>query len=111
MEKLCSVSKNKTWSWLTQSIARFRLKLKKVGKTTRSFRYVLNQTPYDYTAVVTNRYKELDLVDSAWSPMDRGPYTVQEAVTKTLQKKKCKKAKWLSEEDFQIAEERREVKG
>ena len=43
--------------------------------------------------------------------MDRGPYTVQEAVTKTLQKKKCKKAKWLSEEDFQIAEERREVKG
>ena len=43
--------------------------------------------------------------------MDRGPYTVQEAVTKTLQKKKCKKAKWLSEEDFQIAEERRETKG
>ena len=64
-ETLFSQQKQDLELTVTQSIAKFRLKLKKVGKTTRSFRYVLNQTPYDYTAVVTNRYKELDLIDSA----------------------------------------------
>ena len=67
MEKLYTVSKNKTrsslWlrSWLL--IAKFRLKLKKVGKTTRPFRYDLNQIPYDYTVEVTNRFKGLDLIE------------------------------------------------
>ena len=67
MEKLYTVSKNKTWSWLGSDydllIAKFRLKLKKVGKTTRPFRYDLNQIPYDYTVEVTDRFKELDLID------------------------------------------------
>ena len=79
-------------------VAKFRLKLKKVGKTTRPFRYDLNQIPYDYTEEVTNKFKGLDLIE--W-----------EAMIKTiLKKKKCKKAKWLSEEDLQIDEKRREAK-
>ena len=53
-------------------IAKFRLKLKKVGKTTRPFRYDINQNPYDYTVEVTNRFKGLDLIDSAWGTMDKG---------------------------------------
>ena len=66
--------------------------MKKVGKTTRPFRYDLNQIPYDYTVEVTNRFKGLDLTD-------RVRDTEQEAVIKTIpKKKKCKKAKWLSEE-------------
>ena len=74
---------------------KFRLKLKKVGKTTRPFRYELNQIPYDYTVEVTNRFKGLDLVDRVpeelWMEIDN---TVQETVTKTIpKKKKCKKAK------------------
>ena len=73
--------------------------MKKVGKTTRSFRYDLNQIPYDYTVEVTNRFKGLDLRDrepeELWAEVHD---TVQEAVTKTIpKKKKCKKAKWLSE--------------
>ena len=70
MEKLCTVSKNKTGSWLRSAgsdhellIAKFRFKLKKVGKTTRPFRYDLNQIPYDYTVEVTNRFKGLDLME------------------------------------------------
>ena len=93
-------------------IAKFRLKLKKLGKTTRPFRYDLNQIPYDYTVEVTNRFKGLELVDrvpkESWMEICN---SVQEAVTKTIsKKKKCKRAKWLSEEALQIAEERREVK-
>ena len=61
MEKLYTISKNKTGSCVL--IAKFRLKLKKVGKTTRSFRYDLNKIPYDYTVEVRNRFKGLDLVD------------------------------------------------
>ena len=92
-------------------IAKFRLKLKEVGETTRPFRYDLNQIPYDYTVEGTNRFKGLDLVDSVpeelWTEVCN---TVQEAVIKTIpKKKKCKKAKWLSEEALQIAEKRREV--
>jgi len=87
--------------------------LKKVGKTTRPFRYDLNQITCDYTVEVTNRSKGLDLIDRVpeelWTEVCD---TVQEAVIKTIpQKKKCKKAKWLSEEALQIAEKRREVKG
>ena len=67
MEKLYTVSKNKTGSWCGSDhellIAKFRLKLKKVGKTTRPYRYDLNQIPYDYTVEVRNRFKGLDLID------------------------------------------------
>ena len=83
--------------------------MKKVGKTTRPFRYDLNQIPYDYTVEVTNRFKGLDLINTVpeelWMEV-RG--IVQEAVIKIIPKrKKCKKAKWLSEEALQIAERRR----
>ena len=86
-------------------IAKFRLKLKKVGKTTRPFRYDLNQIPYNYTVEVTNRFKGLDLIDRVpeelWMEV---PDIVQEAGIKTIpKKKKCKNAKWLSEEALQIA--------
>ena len=87
--------------------------MKKVGKTSRPFRYDLNQILYDYTVEVTNRFKRLDLVDRVpeelW--MEVGDI-VQEVVIKTISKsKKCKKAKWLSEEALQIAEKRREANG
>ena len=86
-------------------IAKFRLKLKKVGKTTRPFRYDLNQIPYDYTVEVRNRFKELDLTDRVpdelWAEVRD---IAQETGIKTiLKKKKCKKAKWLTEEALQIA--------
>ena len=93
-------------------VAKFRVKLKKVWKTTRPFRYDLNQIPYDYTVEVINRFKGLDLVDRVLELWMEVHNTVQETVTKTIpKKKKCKKAKWLSEEALQIAEERKEVKG
>ena len=81
-------------------VAKFRLKLKKVGKTTRPFRYDLNQIPYDYAVEVTNRFKALDLIDRVpeelWIEVHN---IVQEAGLKTVPKeKKCKNAKWLSEE-------------
>ena len=93
-------------------IAKFRLKLKKVGKTTRQFRYDLNQIPYNYIVEGTNRFKGLDLIDRVpeelWTEVHD---SVQEAVIKTIpMEKKCKKAKWLSEEALQIAEKRREAK-
>ena len=84
-------------------IAKFRLKLKKAGKTTRPFRYDLNQIPYDYTVEVRNRFKGLDLIDRVpdelWMEVHD---TVWETVIKTSPRK-CKKAKWLSEEASQIA--------
>ena len=87
--------------------------MKKVGKTTRSFSYDLNQITYDYTVEVTNRFKGLDLIDrmheELWTEVHD---IVQEAVIKTItRKKKCKKAKWLFEEALQIAEKRRDMKG
>ena len=93
-------------------IAKFRLKLKKVGKTAKSFWYDLNQIPYDYTMEMTDRFKGLDLVDRVPAELWTEICTiVQEIVTQNiLKKKKCKKAKWLSEEALQIAEERREMK-
>ena len=82
--------------------AKFRLKLKKVGKTTRPFRYDLNQTPHNYTVKMTNRFKGLDLIDRVpeelWTSLWHRT-GIQEVVIKTILKtKKCKKAKWLSEE-------------
>ena len=72
--------------------------MKKVGKTTRSFMYDLNQIPFDYTVEVMNRFKGLDLVDRLPEELQTEvPNIVQEAVTKTIPKKKrCRKAKWLS---------------
>ena len=86
--------------------------MKKVGKTTRPFRYDLNQIPYSYTVEVINIFKGLDLIDRVpeelWVEVCD---IVQEVVIKTIpKKKKCKKAKWLSEEALQIAEKRREAK-
>ena len=94
-------------------MANFRLKLKKVEKINKSFRYDLNQIPYDYTVEVINRFKGLGLVDGVPENLRTEICnTVQEAVTKTIPKKRiCKKAKWLSEEKaLQILEERREAK-
>ena len=87
--------------------------MKKVGKTTRSFRCDLNQTPYNYIVEVTNRFKGLDLIDRVpeelWTEVHD---IVQGAVINTIpKKKKCKKAKWFSDEVLQIAEKRREAKG
>ena len=87
--------------------------MKKVEKTSRSFRYDLNQIPYDYTVEMRNRFKDLDLIDRVpdelWMEV-RG--IVQEKGIKIIpKKKKCKKAKWLSEEALKIAEKRRETKG
>ena len=78
--------------------------MKKVGKTTRPFRYDLNQIPYDYTVEVANRFKGLDLIyrvpEELWIEVRN---IVQDVVIKTIpKKKKCKKAKWLSEEALQI---------
>ena len=92
-------------------IGKFRLKLKKIEKTTRPFRYDLNQIPYDYTVEVRNRFKGPDLIDRVpdelWTEVCD---IVQETGIKTIpKKKKCKKAKWLSEEALQIAM-KREVK-
>ena len=74
-------------------IAKFKLKLKKVGKITRPFRYDLNQIPYDYTVEVTNRLKGLDLIDRVLEELWMEVHDfVQEAVMKTIpKKKKCKK--------------------
>ena len=86
--------------------------MKKVGETTRTFRYDLNQIPYDYTVEVRNRFKGLDLIDRVPEELWMEVHDiVQEAVIKTIpKKKKCKKAKWLSEEALQIAEKRRKQK-
>ena len=94
-------------------IAKFTLKLKKVGKTTRPFRYELNQIPYNYTVEVTNRFKGLHLIDRMCEEQWREVCDIlQETGIKTIpKKKKGKKSKWLSEEALQIAVKRKEVKG
>ena len=86
--------------------------MKIVGKTTRPFRYDLNQIPYDYTVEVRNRFKGLDLIDRVPDGLSMEVREiVQETGSKTIpKKKKCPKAKWLSEEALQIAVKRREVK-
>ena len=92
-------------------ITKFRLELKKVGKTTRPFRCDLNQIPSDNTVKVRSRFKGLDLIDRVpdelWNEVCD---TVQETGIKTIpMEKKCKKAKWLSGEALQIAVKRREA--
>ena len=87
--------------------------MKKVGKTTRPFRYDLDQTPYNYTVKVTNRFKGLDLInrvsEELWMEVCD---VVLKAVIKTIsKKKKCKKSKWLSEEALQIAGKGGDAKG
>ena len=102
MEKLYTVDKNKTRSWLAQimnsllpnSDSNWR---KPLGRTTRPFKYDLNQIPYDYTVEVRNRFKGLDLIDRVpdelWNEVHD---IVQETGIKTIpMEKKCKKAKWL----------------
>ena len=119
MEKLCTVNNNKKrpgadcGSDHELLIAKFRPKLKKVGKTTRLFRYDLNQIPYDYTVEMRNRFEGLYLIDTMpdelWTKVRD---IVQETGIKTIpMEKKCKKAKWLSGEAFQIVVKRREAKG
>ena len=82
-------------------IAKIRLKLQEVGKTTRPYSYDLNQILYDYRVEVRNRFKGLDLPDELWTEVHD---IVQETGFKTIpKKKKCKIAKWLSEEALQIA--------
>ena len=102
MEKLYTVSKTRPGADCGSDdellLAKFRLKLKKVGKTTRPFTYDLNQIPYDYTVEVRNRFKGLALIDRVpdelWTEVHD---IVQETGIKTiLMEKKCKKAKWLS---------------
>ena len=120
MENLYTVSKNKTWSWLWlrswtkfKIITKFRLKLKKVGKTTRPFRYDLNHIPYDYTVEVTNTFKGLDLIDRVPEKLWVEVHDIlQEALIETIpKKKKYKKAKGFSEEVLKIAVKRREARG
>ena len=86
--------------------------MKKVGKTTRLLRYDLSKIPYDYTVKVTNRFKGLDQIrvpEELWTEVHN---IIQEVMIKTIpQKKKCKKAKWLTEEALHIAEKRRDMKG
>ena len=116
MEKLNTVRKTRPGSDCGSDhellIAKFRLKLKKVGKTTRPFRYDLNRITSNYIVEVTNRFKGLDQIDKIpeelWTEVCD---IVQEAVIKTIPKKeKCKKAKRLSEEALQIAEQKEKLK-
>ena len=117
-EALYSQQKKKKKDWyLTVALVMNSLlqnsDLKKVGKTIRLFRYDLNQTPHDYIVEVTSSSKGLDLIDRVpeelWMEV---PDIVQEAVIKTIPKKKNrKKTKWLSEEALQMANQRREAKG
>ena len=86
--------------------------MEKVGKTTRPFKYDLNQIPYDYTVELRNRFKGLDLIDRVPDELGMEVHDiVQETGIKTIpMEKTCKKAKWLSEEALQIAVKRREAK-
>ena len=92
-------------------IYKFRLKLKKMRKTTRPFRYDLNQIPYNYTVEVRNRFKVQDLMDRVPDELWTEVHDITEDTGSktTPKKKKCKKAKWLSEEALQIAVKRREA--
>ena len=86
--------------------------MKKVGETTRPFTYDLNQIPHDYTVEVTNRLKGLDLMECLKNYGQRFVTLYRRQGSRpSPKKKKCKKAKWLSEEGLQIVEERREANG
>ena len=109
MEKLYTVSRNKTGSclWLRSwtPYCQITLKLRKVGKITRPFRYDLSQIPYNYTVEVRNRFKGLDLIDrepdELW--MEVQDIVLETGIKNIPMEKKCKRAKWLSEEALQIA--------
>ena len=116
MEKLYTVSKTRLGADCGSDhellITKFRFKLKKVGKSTRSFRYDINPIPYDYSVEVRNRFKGLDLTnrmpDKLWMEVHD---IVQETGFKTIpMEKKCQKAKGLSGEALQIVVKRKEVK-
>ena len=116
MEKLCTVSKTRLLADCGSDhellIAKFRCKLKKVGKTTRIFRYDINPVLYDYTVEVRNRFKGLvwtnRVPDKLWTQVHD---IVQETGIKTIpMEKKCQKAKGLSGEALQIVVKRREAK-
>ena len=116
MEKLYTVSKTRPGADCGSDhellIAKFRLKLKKTGKTIRPFRYDLNQIPYDYTVEVRNRFKGLDLIDGVPDELWKEVHDiVQETGIKTIPKKNiCEKAKWLAEGALQIAVKRGQAK-
>ena len=116
MEKLYTISKKPGADCGSDHellILRFRLKLKNIGKSTRPFRYDLNQIPYNYTVEVTNRFKGLDLLDRVTEELWMEVHDiVHEAGINIIPKEnKCKKAKWLSEEALKRAVNRRETKG
>ena len=117
MEKLYTVSKTRPGADCGTDhdllTAKFRLKLNQVGKNTRPFKYDLNYLPYDYTVEVRNRFKGPDMIDRVpdelWTEVHD---IIQEAGIKNIPKEnKCKMAKCLSEEDLQIAVNRRQAKG
>ena len=87
--------------------------MKKAGKIARPFRYDLNQIPYDYTVEVTKRFKGLDLIDRVPEELWTEVCDIVQGtgIKTTPKKKKCKKAKWLSDETLQIDVKRREAKG
>ena len=92
--------------------AKFSLQLQKTGKNNRSAKYDLSQIPYEFAVEVTNRFKGLDLVNSVPEELWTEVCNVTQEMAKKIipKKKKSNKAKWLSEEALQIAEEQREVK-
>ena len=115
MEKLYTVSKNKPGADCGSDhellIAKFRLKLRKVQKTTRPFSCDLNQIPYDYTVEVTNRFKGLDLIECLKNYGQSSMTLYKRQGTRPFpRKKKCKKAKWLSEEALQILRKEEKLK-
>ena len=105
MEKLYTVSKTRLRADCGSDhellIAKFRLKFKKVGKTIRPFKYDLNPIPYDYTVEVRSRFRGLDLIDRV--PDELWTEVRNIGIKIIPMEKKCKKAKWLSEEALQIA--------
>ena len=116
VEKLYMASRNKngSWLWLDHEllISKFRPELKKVGKTTRPFRYDLNQIPYNYTVEVTNRFKGLDLIECLKNYWQRFMTLYGRQWSRPSPwERNAKRQKWLSEEALQIAEKRREAKG
>ena len=112
MEKLYTVTKTRRGADCGSDhellIAKFRFQLKKVGKTTRSFRYNLNQIPYDYTVELTKRFKVLDLIDRVSEELrTKVGELYRRWWSKTFPRRRnAKKTKWLSEEALQIAEKR-----
>ena len=116
MEKLYEINKNKTGNWLCSEhellIAKFGLKLKKVGKTPRPFRYDLNQISYNHTVEVTNRFKGSDLIECLENYARRFMTLYRRQWSKpSSRKRNAKRKKWLFEEALQITEKRREAKG